>query len=379
MQLIPSIKKFGICKVCGRSFDWRKKWHKVWDEVKYCSEKCRRNRSSLKPMNLEANSDNWKLIPRLMNQEKSVASKAFLTSGIILSAMLAENKYSGAGTAAFASYYDNRPTVDEVQAVFSPEYGWPSDVDCQAYEGSGASTGFSRLDDSPDILFYKDPRFVEHIDQDAVAALTEFHGQQLKQLSKEFHDDKVRVLDLCSSWVSHIPPGAPVSAVSGLGMNAEELRRNPLLSDRVVLDLNTGSEVMLPFQTEEFHAVLLQLSIDYLTYPVNVLREVARILKPNGLLIISFSNRVFIDKAVSLWTGKSDLDHIETVGSYLVCASSSVKTANAVTTKEKKLSFDIASIRSYDVYYEVLPARSRGSYRNDHKDPLYAVSARKGQ
>ena len=69
-------------------------------------------------MNLEANSDNWKLIPRLMHQEKSVASKAFLTSGILLSAMLAENKYSGASTAAFASYYDNRPTVDEVQVVF---------------------------------------------------------------------------------------------------------------------------------------------------------------------------------------------------------------------------------------------------------------------
>jgi hypothetical protein len=72
---------------------------------------------------------------------------------------------------------------------------------------------------------------------------------------------RVRVLDLCSSWVSHIPPGTPVSAVSGLGMNAEELRRNPLLSDRVVLDLNTGPKVMLPFQTDEFHAVLLQLSM----------------------------------------------------------------------------------------------------------------------
>ena len=64
-------------------------------------------------------------------------------------------------------------------------------MDCKAYEGSGANTGFSRLDDSPDTLFYKDPRFVEHIDQDAVVALTEFHGQQLKLLSKEFHDDKL--------------------------------------------------------------------------------------------------------------------------------------------------------------------------------------------
>ena len=137
---------------------------------------------------------------------------------------------------------------------------------------------------------------------------------------------RVRVLDLCSSWVSHIPPWAPVAAVSGLGMNAEELRCNPLLSERVVLDLNSGPGVRLPFQTEDFHAVLLQLSMwealtlylvaffvifvkqilcaalsywwwfnalpfpchcsDYLTYPVNVLREAARVLKPDGLLII---------------------------------------------------------------------------------------------
>lgn len=243
---------------------------------------------------------------------------------------------------------------------------------------------------------------------------------------------RVRVLDLCSSWVSHIPPGAPVSAVSGLGMNAEELRRNPLLSDRVVLDLNTGPEVLLPFQTEEFHAVLLQLSMWEATYlqpsyfmwlSRSYFTVVKLLISPSPVItspipwmswekslgfwsptdcwssghslsclciqyhiydnqlrfMNSFSNRVFIDKAVSLWTGKSDLDHIETVGSYLVCASSSFKTANAVTTNEKKLSFDIASIRSCDVYYEVLPLRSRGSYRNDHKDPLYAVSARKGQ
>ena len=72
---------------------------------------------------------------------------------------------------------------------------------------------------------------------------------------------RVRVLDLCSSWVSHIPPWAPVAAVSGLGMNAEELRCNPLLSERVVLDLNSGPGVRLPFQTEDFHAVLLQLSM----------------------------------------------------------------------------------------------------------------------
>ena len=86
--------------------------------MKYCSEKCRRNRSSANSINLQSNLDNWNLIPKKMHQEKSAASKAFITSGIILSAILAENKNTGVGTAAFASYYENRPTVNEVQVRF---------------------------------------------------------------------------------------------------------------------------------------------------------------------------------------------------------------------------------------------------------------------
>ncbi|MFT4738983.1 MAG: hypothetical protein ACI8QD_001342 [Cyclobacteriaceae bacterium] len=33
-----------VCATCQKPFSWRKKWEKDWDEVKYCSERCRRNR-----------------------------------------------------------------------------------------------------------------------------------------------------------------------------------------------------------------------------------------------------------------------------------------------------------------------------------------------
>ena len=37
-----------ICEICKRSFTWRRKWEKVWDEVKYCSDKCRMNKTNKK-------------------------------------------------------------------------------------------------------------------------------------------------------------------------------------------------------------------------------------------------------------------------------------------------------------------------------------------
>ena len=128
------------------------------------------------------------------------------------------------------------------------------------------------------------------------------------------------MLDLCSSWVSHLPswyadiPPQNRETV-GIGMQAEELAQNKQLTKGIVQDLNTSPR--LPFQDKSFDVVLCQLSIDYLTKPVEVIKEAGRILSDDGALYISFSNRVFIEKAVGLWTGKSDLSHIETVGDYI--------------------------------------------------------------
>ncbi|MBL7981868.1 MAG: DUF2256 domain-containing protein [Flavobacteriales bacterium] len=44
----PAIRDSKTCATCGRPFQWRKKWEKVWDEVKYCSDRCRTNRSPVK-------------------------------------------------------------------------------------------------------------------------------------------------------------------------------------------------------------------------------------------------------------------------------------------------------------------------------------------
>lgn len=170
---------------------------------------------------------------------------------------------------------------------------------------------FARLDSAPDSEFYTDPRFVEHVDENAVKSMTAYIDQ--------FLEPGDTVLDLCSSWTSHISPGKKRELdlkVSGLGMNQKELEANAILTDWTVMDLNKDSP-KLPYGDASFDKVLCQLSIDYLTRPLDVMREVSRVLKPNGKVAILFSNRLFIQKAVGLWTGADDIDHAYTVGAYL--------------------------------------------------------------
>ena len=129
------------------------------------------------------------------------------------------------------------------------------------------------------------------------------------------------VLDLCSSWTSHIDPSVQekldLKRVTGLGMNEKELATNKALTDWTVLDLNINNHPELPYASSTFDTVLCQLSIDYLTNPLEVMKEVGRVLKPGGKIVILFSNRLFIQKAVGLWTGADDIDHSYIVASYL--------------------------------------------------------------
>lgn len=175
---------------------------------------------------------------------------------------------------------------------------------------------FSRLDNSPDSNFYQDARFVEHVDQQAVQLMTDYISN-VAIPNQQKSNDNITVLDLCSSWVSHIDKNAAakVQRISGLGMNAQELQENPILTDFVVQDLNANPS--LPYSSNTFDIVLCQLSIDYLTRPLEVLKEVSRILKPGGTVHILFSNRLFLSKAVSGWTGGDDIDHAYTVACYL--------------------------------------------------------------
>ena len=142
---------------------------------------------------------------------------------------------------------------------------------------------FRRYDETPDEEFYRAPRLVTHIDERAIAAVT--------QLYREYFPRGGAILDLMSSWVSHLPLEIVYERVVGLGMNEEELRRNPSLDEYVVHDLNRTPE--LPFGDAEFDGCGICVSIDYLTRPVEVLRQVGRVLKSGAPVVITFSNQCY--------------------------------------------------------------------------------------
>ena len=173
-----------------------------------------------------------------------------------------------------------------------------------------------RYDESSDFMFYAQPRFVKHIDDDAIKALTKYYGTVFPSVPKE-GDEPVALLDVCSSWISHYPAEYVASdnlKISGLGMNEDELKKNPILTDYAVRDLN--EDPTLPYEDNTFDVVTNAVSVDYLTKPLEMMKEVQRVLKPGGLAVMSFSNRCFPTKAVSVWTATGDLDHIWIVGSY---------------------------------------------------------------
>lgn len=178
------------------------------------------------------------------------------------------------------------------------------------FESSEANTMFGRLDASPDTIFYTDPRFVEHVDENAVHIMTNY-------ISTKAILPGDSVLDLCSSWTSHVDSEVAKQATrfAGLGMNSRELEKNAALTEWTVQDLNSNAK--LPYSDNSFDVVLCQLSIDYLTKPLEVLAEAGRVLKPGGRIQILFSNRLFLSKAVGIWTGADDLDHAYYVGCYL--------------------------------------------------------------
>jgi len=166
---------------------------------------------------------------------------------------------------------------------------------------------FRRTDETPDEEFYRTPRLVTHIDEPAIAAVT--------QLYREFFPAGGEILDLMSSWISHLPPEVAYRRVIGLGMNEVELRRNERLDSYVVQNLN--SKPRLSFGSGEFDGAGICVSIDYLTRPVEVLRETGRVLKPGAPLVVTFSNRCFPTKAVEVWRRLDDAGHLRLVEDYL--------------------------------------------------------------
>ena len=165
---------------------------------------------------------------------------------------------------------------------------------------------FDRLDESPDVLFYAEPRFVTHIDDAAIAAVT--------QLYREYLPPGGAILDLMSSWISHLPAEIAYREVIGIGMNADELSANPRLHTGLVQDLNQAPR--LPFADAAFDGAGMCVSVDYLTRPIEVFRECGRVLRPGAPLVITFSNRCFPTKVIAAWRILDDHGHQELVVRY---------------------------------------------------------------
>ncbi|MGH2416437.1 MAG: class I SAM-dependent methyltransferase, partial [Microcystaceae cyanobacterium] len=171
----------------------------------------------------------------------------------------------------------------------------------------------TKLDSTDDKQFYEYPRFVTHVDEGFIQQLTDLYrdGDRLKP--------NTRILDMMSSWVSHLPEEINFTHVEGHGLNAEELARNPQLNHYFVQNLNENPQ--LPLKDQDFDAVLNCVSVQYLQYPEAVFSEIHRILKPGGVAIVSFSNRMFFEKAIQAWREGTEASRVELVKRYFSAVS----------------------------------------------------------
>ncbi|HBI16338.1 MAG TPA: methyltransferase type 11 [Desulfobulbaceae bacterium] len=204
---------------------------------------------------------------------------------------------------------------------------------------------FLRTDHADDRIFYAEPRMVSHIDRQA--------SEHLASVIARFLQPGGRVLDLMASVDSHLPAGHGLN-VTGLGMNREEMAANPDLAEYLVHDLNANPR--LPCPDKSFDAVLCNLSFEYLAKPEEVVRETARVLKPSGILLVSFSNRWFPPKVTKLWT---ELHEFERMGLVLQLCSPHYEQFHTV-------SFRNWPRPAFDKYFPALQA----------SDPLYVVTGR---
>ncbi|MBI9075663.1 MAG: methyltransferase domain-containing protein [Desulfatibacillum sp.] len=167
---------------------------------------------------------------------------------------------------------------------------------------------FEREDPARDTAFYQQPRMVNHIDTRAMEVVSGLYGRVLKK--------GMDVLDLMASWNSHIPGELELKSVHGLGMNQEELENNPRLSGFTVQDLNESAR--LPYEDNSFDAVICTVSVEYLTHPLAVFQDVARVLRPGGVFVVTFSNRWFPPKAVDVWKEAHDFERMGLVTEYFL-------------------------------------------------------------
>jgi len=204
-----------------------------------------------------------------------------------------------------------------------------------------------KLDDTDDKLFYAYPRFVTHVDPGFIRQLIELYRQRLRP--------NTRILDLMSSWVSHLPEEMQFEHVEGQGMNQEELARNPQLDHYFVQNLN--ETLQLPFPDQSFDAVLNCVSVQYIQYPEAIFAEIYRVLQPQGVAIVSFSNRMFYQKAIQAWREGTEWSRVELVKQYFTEVSGF--SAPEVVVKGTKLSnfLQLFGLTVKDPFYAVIAYR----------------------
>ena len=208
---------------------------------------------------------------------------------------------------------------------------------------------FARDDETPDAQFYDRPRFVQHIDTTAV--------EMVKNTYARFLKDDMLVLDLMSSWQSHLPENLNLGRTVGLGLNESELKTNSRLSETVVQDLNLNSK--LPFESHSFDAVICTVSVEYLIDPLAVFAEVARILRTDGYFVLTFSNRWFPTKAIKIWKELHEFERMGLVLEYFIRSGG------------------FKNLQTYSI--RGLPRPHDDKYYPDlrHSDPIYAVWGQK--
>lgn len=195
---------------------------------------------------------------------------------------------------------------------------------------------FQRQDERGDAAYYVAPRLMTHIDEAAIDAVRALYAELLPE-------DGV-ILDMMSSWKSHLPEELPRERTVGLGMNEVEMRENEQLDDYVVHDVN--AEPRLPFQDAEFDAGVMTVSVQYLTQPILVFRELRRILRPGAPFIVTFSNRIFPEKAVAIWLACNAEERSRLVGAYFHYAEG----WDGITAKDRSPNIGVPTDPLYTVW-----------------------------
>ena len=208
----------------------------------------------------------------------------------------------------------------------------------------------TKRDICDDEIFYQQPRFVHH--------LSDSFRNRLTSLYSEYLLNHHIILDLMSSWVSHLPSNISYKKVIGHGMNEAELSSNERLDRFFVQNLNKKQN--MPIEDSSVDVGLIVAGWQYLQYPEKVSLELSRVIKSDSLLIISFTNRAFWTKAPNIWTYSSEEKRIEYVTSVLTSNGWRIEKILNEKTQDKKL-FGFYSSES-DPFFSVIARNNKSNY-----------------